>query len=54
MSKIDNSKWYHKLHQLQKRLGRMEEHEGHSSDKKEKRKGQLRRLMDKVRMRDED
>jgi hypothetical protein len=53
MSKIDNSKWYHKLHQLQKRLSRMEEHEGHSSEKKEKRKGQLRRLIDKVRMKDE-
>jgi len=53
MGKIDNSKWYHKLHQLQKRLSRMEENEGHASEKKEKRKGQLRRLIDKVRMKDE-
>lgn len=52
MSKIDNSKWYHKLHQLQKRLTRAEENEGHSKEKSSKRRGQLRRLMDKVRFRD--
>jgi hypothetical protein len=54
MAKIDNSKWYHKLHQLQKRLIRMEENEGHSSEKKEKRKGQLRRLLDKVRLKNDE
>ena len=51
MSKIDNSKWYRKLHQLQKGLTRMDENEGHSIEKREKRRGQLRRLLDKVRLR---
>lgn len=54
MSKIDRSRWYHKLHQLQKRLMRAEENEGHSKDKAAKRKGQLKRLLDKVRMRDDE
>ena len=51
MAKIDNSKWFKKLHQLQKRLLRMNENEGHSFEKKEKRRGQLKRLLDKVRFR---
>lgn len=54
MSKIDRSRWYHKLHQLQKRLTRAEENEGHSKEKEGKRKGQLRRLLDKVRMRNDE
>jgi hypothetical protein len=49
MGKIDNTKWYHKLHQLQKRLTRMDVNEGHSKEKEGKRKGQLRRLLDKVK-----
>lgn len=54
MAKIDNSKWFKKLHQLQKRITRMEENEGHSVEKKEKRRGQLKRLLDKVRFREDD
>jgi len=53
MGKIDNSKWFKKLHQLQKRLTRMDENEGHSIEKKEKRRGQLKRLLDKVRFRED-
>lgn len=47
--KIDNSKWFHKLHQLQKRLDRADINEGHSGHKKDKRKGQLKRLIERVR-----
>jgi hypothetical protein len=47
--KIDKSKWYHKLHQLQKRLDRADENTGHSEHKRDKRKGQLKRLIERVR-----
>lgn len=47
--KVDKSKWYYKLHQLQKRLTRSELNEGHSENKQDKRRGQLKRLMDRVR-----
>jgi len=46
--KVDKSKWFHKLHQLQKRFERMEFNPGHSSDKKDKRRGQLKRLLERV------
>lgn len=46
--KIDKSKWFHKLHQLQKRLERASLNEGHSDHKTPKRKGQLKRLLEKV------
>jgi hypothetical protein len=49
MPKIDKSKLYHKLHQLQKRLSRSTENEGHSEEKLPKRKGQLKRLLEKIR-----
>jgi hypothetical protein len=47
--KIDKSKWYHKLHQLQKRLDRADTNTGHSEHKRDKRKGQLKRLIERVR-----
>lgn len=47
--KIDKSKWFHKLHQLQKRLNRAELNEGHSEEKNEIRKGQLKRLLERVK-----
>jgi hypothetical protein len=47
--KIDKSKWFHKLHQLQKRLDRAESIPGHSDHKNESRKGQLKRLLERVR-----
>lgn len=46
--KIDKSKWFHKLHQLQKRLNRAALNEGHSDHKSETRKGQLKRILEKV------
>ena len=48
-NKQDKGKLANKLHQLQKRLFRMESNEGHSSDKVGKRKGILKRLMDKLK-----
>jgi hypothetical protein len=45
-NKQDKGKLANKLHQLQKRLFRMESNEGHSTDKAGKRKGMLKRLMD--------
>ena len=46
--KIDNSKWFRKLHQLQKRLQRAESNPGHSAGKSDMRKGQLRRILERV------
>ena len=48
-NKQDKGKLANKLHQLQKRLFRMESNEGHSADKAGKRKGMLKRLMDGLR-----
>ena len=48
-NKQDKGKLANKLHQLQKRLFRMESNEGHSVDKVGKRKGILKRLMDKLK-----
>lgn len=45
-NKIDKGKVAKKLHGLQKRMTRMEENEGHASEKVGKRKGMLRRLTD--------
>lgn len=45
-NKIDKGKVAKKLHSLQKKMTRMEENEGHASEKVGKRKGMLRRLMD--------
>lgn len=47
--KIDKSKWFHKLHQLQKRLDRADVNPGHSDHKNETRKGQLKRLLERIR-----
>ena len=49
--KVDLGKWFKKLHQLQKRLFRMKQNEGHSSEKVGKRKGILKRLKDKIKYR---
>jgi hypothetical protein len=48
-NKLDKGKFINKLHQLQKRLFRMETNEGHSVDKLGKRKGMLKRLVDKIK-----
>jgi hypothetical protein len=48
-NRVDKGKFANKLHQLQKRLFRMEQNEGHSVEKAGKRKGMLKRLMDKLR-----
>ena len=47
-NKQDKGKLANKLHQLQKRLFRMESNEGHSTEKVGKRKGMLKRLMDSL------
>jgi hypothetical protein len=47
-NKQDKGKLANKLHQLQKRLFRMESNEGHSANKVGKRKGILKRLMDRL------
>jgi len=46
--KIDKSKWYHKLNQLQKRIDRMEENPGHAERKINRRKGQIKRLTERA------
>ena len=46
-NKQDKGRLANKLHQLQKRLFRMESNEGHSANKVGKRKGMLKRLMEK-------
>jgi hypothetical protein len=48
-NKQDKGKLANKLHQLQKRLFRMESNEGHSANKIGKRKGMLKRLVDALR-----
>jgi predicted transcriptional regulator len=48
-NKLDKGKLVNKLHQLQKRLFRMETNEGHSADKLGKRKGMLKKLVDAIR-----
>jgi hypothetical protein len=48
-NKQDKGKLANKLHQLQKRLFRMESNEGHSANKVGKRKGILKRLMDRLK-----
>lgn len=45
-NKVDKGKVAKKLHQLQKRMTRMETNTGHSLDKLGKRKGILRKLLD--------
>ena len=45
-NKIDKGKVAKKLHNLQKKINRMEDNEGHSTEKVGKRKGFLRKLID--------
>ena len=47
--KTDKGKWFHKLHQLQKRLTRMNDENNHSEEKKEFRKGFLKKIQDKIK-----
>lgn len=47
--KDDKSKLFHKLHQLQKRLHRMDDNPGHSSYKKKVRYKILKKLQEKIK-----
>ncbi len=47
--KQDKGKLFHKLHQLQKRMTRMEEHTGHSSDKMRIRQWRINNLLEAVK-----
>ena len=47
--KDDKSKIFHKLHQLQKRIKRMEDNLGHSEDKKNRRLKILRILQERIK-----
>jgi len=47
--KDDKSKIYHKIHQLQKRLHRMEDNPGHSEGKKKRRMKILKTLQDRIK-----
>jgi len=44
----DKNKWLHKLHQLQKRIFRSENMNHDTSEKTDKRKGQLKRIKDRL------
>lgn len=47
--KNDKGKWFHKLHQLQKRMTRMTMNEGHSQDKMAIRKSRIRTLLTQIK-----
>jgi hypothetical protein len=47
--KLDKGKLFHKLHQLQKRLTRMNVNEGHSQEKYAIRKSRIRTLLEATR-----
>jgi len=47
--KLDKGKLFHKLHQLQKRLTRMNVNEGHSQEKYAIRKSLIRTLLEATR-----
>lgn len=47
--KNDRGKWFHKLHQLQKRMTRMTSNEGHSADKFAIRKSRIRTLLKQIK-----
>jgi len=47
--KNDKGKWFHKLHQLQKRMTRMTSNEGHSADKLAIRKSRVRTLLNQIK-----
>lgn len=47
--KNDKGKWFHKLHQLQKRMTRMTMNEGHSEDKMAIRKSRIRTLLTQIK-----
>jgi len=44
----DKNKWLHKLHQLQKRLFRSEHREHDVAEKEGKRRGQMKRIKDRL------
>ena len=47
--KQDKGKLFHKLHQLQKRMTRMEENSGHSSEKMKIRQSRINNLLEAVK-----
>jgi hypothetical protein len=47
--KLDKGKLFHKLHQLQKRVTRMNVNEGHSQEKYAIRKSRIRTLLEATR-----
>lgn len=47
--KEDKGKLWHKFHQIQKRLKRSRDNEGHSTEKEWKRVKQLNKLKDKLK-----
>jgi len=47
--KDDKTKLFHKLHQLQKRLHRMDENPGHSNYKKKVRNKILKKLQERIK-----
>ena len=47
--KNDKGKWFHKFHQLQKRMTRMTMNEGHSEDKMAIRKSRIRTLLTQIK-----
>ncbi|MEN9312222.1 MAG: hypothetical protein RIT42_328, partial [Bacteroidota bacterium] len=47
--KNDKGKWFHKLHQLQKRMTRMTSHEGHAEEKMAIRKSRIRTLLTQIK-----
>ncbi len=47
--KLDKGKLYHKLHQLQKRVTRMNNNDGHSDEKFTMRMSRIRTLIEGVR-----
>lgn len=46
--KVDKGKLYHKLHQLQKKLFRTSENEGHSEEKIVIRKSMIKKIQEKI------
>jgi hypothetical protein len=47
--KNDKGKWFHKLHQLQKRMTRMTSNEGHAIEKLAIRKSRIRTLLNQIK-----
>lgn len=48
LKRNDKNKWLHKLHQLQKRIFRTDNKEHDTHEKDGKRRGQLKRIKDRL------